>query len=273
VRSALVATIAVLGPASAIAGPFQDWVVAYSPIQLQCARFREAGESSIYTESGGRIRNQTSQRRGLWQFRTSPGKSGIALEAWLDSLSVIRSSAETTISPDTDGLLGGRYRGILSTLGVYVSQTQPFVPDEVAEVAGMATAMNDFFPQLPPTPLPIGKSWTDSAGLTIRRLADSSLSGLPLFRYELERRTQTRVGATRGDSTLVPHKQVSEERGTFVWHPSLGLVRWDRRIVLDTAVPVSRTVRQPVRSRVEQQITVTRDLTGDPPVCGKKGTD
>jgi hypothetical protein len=272
VRSAFVTTIVVLWPASGIAGPLQDWIVAYSHIQLQCARFHEAGESSIYTESGGRIRNQTSQRRGSWQFRASPGKSGVALEAWLDSLSLMRSSAETTISPDTDGLLGGRYRGILNPVGVYVTEAQPFIPDEVAEVAGMATAMDDFFPRLPPTPLLVGKSWTDSAGLTIRRLADSSLSGLPLFRYELERRNQTRVAATRGDSTLVPHTQVSEERGTFVWHPTLGLVRRDRKIVLETSVPVSRTVRQPVRSKVEQQITVIRDLTGDPTACGKEGT-
>jgi hypothetical protein len=150
---------------------------------------------------------------------------------------------------------------------VYTSQTAPFVPDEVAEVAGMASALDDFFPPLPPKPLAVGKSWTDSGSLTIRRLADSSLSGLPLFRYELKRKAETRVAAIRGDSTQVPHKQVSEEHGTFVWHPRLGLVRRDRKIVLETAVPVSRSVRRPVRSRIEQQISVTRDLTGDPTVC------
>lgn len=265
--TALLVAIFLLGPSVRTAGPSQDWVVAYSHTQLQCARFHETGQSSIHTESAGRTRDQTSERRALWQFRAAPGQSGITLEAWLDSLAVTRSSPETTISPDTDGLLGGRYRGTLSPGGVYIRQTAPFVPDEVAEVAGMASALDDFFPPLPPKPLPVGKSWADSGRLTIRRLADSSLSGLPLFRYELKRRVETRVAAARGDSTQVPHKQVSEEHGTFVWHPTLGLVRRDRKIVLETTVPVSRSVRRPVRSRVEQQISVTRDLTGDPTIC------
>jgi hypothetical protein len=60
---------------------------------------------------------------------------------------------------------------------------------------------------------------------------------------------------------------VSEEHGVFVWHPLLGLVRRERNIVVETAVPTSRTVRQPVRSKVEQRIVVARDLTGDPTVC------
>jgi hypothetical protein len=267
VPTALLVAILLLGPSVRTPGPSQDWVVAYSPSQLQCARFHETGQSSIHTESGGRIRDQTSERRALWQFRATPGKSGIALEGWLDSLTITRTSPETTISPDTDGLLGGRYRGSLSPAGTYTSEARPFVPDEVAEVTGMATALDDFFPPLPPKHLPVGKSWTNSKSLTIRRLADSSLSGLPLFRYELERKLETRVTATREDSTQVPHKQVSEERGTFVWHPTLGLVRRDRKIVLETTVPVSRSVRRPVRSRVEQQISVTRDLTGDPTIC------
>lgn len=260
-RSALVLTAALVWM------PQQDWVVAYAPQQLQCARFLEDGESRIQTETGGRIRHQTSERRGYWQFRASRSDDGIALEAWLDSLTLSRRSPELTISPDTDGLLGGRYRGVLSRTGAYTSEVQPFIPDEVAEVAGMATALEDFFPPLPPMQLEVGKSWTDSAGLTIRRLPDSSLSGLPLFQFELHRKGETRVSAKRGDSLSVPHRQMSEENGSFVWHPTLGTLRRDRRIVVQTSVPVSRTVRRPVRSRLEQRIVVTRDLRGDPTVC------
>jgi hypothetical protein len=227
----------------------------------------EAAESQIQTEMGGRRRHQTSERRGVWQFRAAPSGQEITLEAWLDSLVLTRRSAETAITPDTDGLLGGRYRGTLSGSGTYSSQVQPFVPDEVAEVAGMATALDDFFPPLPSRQLEPGERWTDSRGSTIRRLPDSALSGLPLFRFELERKSETRVAAKPGDTLTLPLRQVSEERGTFVWHPLLGLVRRDRRIVVQTAVPASRTVRQAVRSKVEQRVTATRDLSGDPTRC------
>jgi len=242
--------------------PHQHWVVAYTPRQLQCARFQEVSESAIQTETGGKIRNQTSERRGYWKFRATRWGDAIALEGWLDSLALSLKSPEVTIRPDTDGLLGGRYRGVLSPGGAYTGEEQPFVPDEVAEVAGMATALDDFFPSLPAAPVEVGKSWNDSAGLTIRRLPDSALSGLPLFRFTLERTSEVRVPPKRGDSLSVPHRQVSEESGMFVWHPTLGLVRRDRRIVVQTSVPASRVVRQPVRAKVEQRIVVTRDLRG-----------
>ena len=266
-RNAFVVTAFLLCVPHRGAGSGQDWVVAYAPSQLQCARFQETSQSTIQTQASGRTRSQTSERRGLWQFRAAPSKTAIFLEAWLDSLTLTRQSAEATISPDTDGLLGGRYRGVLSPTGAYTSEARPFVPDEVAEMADMATALDDFFPPLPPGPLPVGKAWTDSRGLTVRRLPDSSLSGLPLFRFELERRGEIRVVAKRGDTLSVPRRQVTEERGSFIWHPTLGLVRRDRKIVVQTAVPMSRTVRQPVRSKVEQQIVVARNLSGDPTIC------
>jgi hypothetical protein len=264
---ALTAFVLLLPAVGLAKHPGQDWALRYTPRQLHCARFLETGESRIQTESSGRTRHQTSERRGLWQFRAAPSDQEIALEGWLDSLSVSRRSDETTIKPDTDGLVGGRYRGSLSAEGVYSSRSRPFVPDEVAEVAGMATALDDFFPPLPDIQLEPGKAWTDSRGLTIRRLQDSALSGLPLFRFELERESQTRTNAKRGDSLTIPLRQLSKEQGAFVWHPLLGLLRRERNIVVQTSVPVSRAVRQPVRSKVEQRITITRDLAGDPTVC------
>jgi hypothetical protein len=242
-------------------------VVQYAAKQLDCARFVETSDSRIQSVSAGRTRQQSSERRGRWQFRASPGNQAIALEGWLDSLTVSRRSPETTISPDTDGLLGGRYRGTLSPSGAYSSRARPFVPDEVAEVAGMATALDDFFPPLPPHPLAVGQRWTDSVGLIIRRLPDSAVSGVPLYRFALERTGETRTAAKRGDTLTLPLRQVSEERGTFVWHPLLGLLRRDRRIVVETAVPVSRKVRQAVRSKVGQRVTLTRDINGDPTSC------
>jgi hypothetical protein len=243
----------------------QDKGLGYTAHQLDCAGFLETGESRILTEAGGRTRNQTSTRRGIWQFRAVPTSRHVALEGWLDSLTVTRRSEETAISPDTDGLLGGRYRGTLTPRGIYTSRTRPFVPDEVAEVAGMHNALDDFFPPLPPRALKEGEIWTDSRGLTIRRLPDSALSGTPLYRFELERRSEARSAETPADTLPLRLQQKSNEQGEFVWHPQLGLLSRDRRIVVETTVPPSRSVRQAVRSKVEQRITLARDL--DPPGC------
>jgi hypothetical protein len=241
--------------------PPQEWAVRYTANQLNCAGFLETVSSEILTEAAGRTRRQTSDRRGVWQFRAAPSKDDVALEGWLDSLALSRRSPETTISPDTDGLLGGRYRGTLSRTGIYTSSVRPFVPDEIAEIAEMRGALEDFFPPVPSRPLRAGEVWTDSLGLTIRRLPDSALSGVPLLRFALESRRESRAAPTPSDTLPLKLRQKSEERGEFVWHPLLGLLRRDRKIVVETTVPPSHSVRQAVRSKVDQQITVVRDLT------------
>lgn len=238
----------------------QDTIIGYTAKQLDCARFLEIGDSRILTEAGGRTRRQTSARRGTWQFRASPADRQLTLEGWLDSLTITRRSEETAISPDTDGLMGGRYRGTLSRTGDYTARSHPFVPDEVAEVAGMDNALDDFFPSLPGRALKQGETWTDSLGLTIRRLPDSASSGVALYRFELHKRGEARAAPTMGDTVPLKFRQKTEERGQFVWHPLLGLVRRHRTIVVETTVPPSRSVRQAVRSKVEQRITLIRDL-------------
>ena len=243
------------------ASPGQEPVVAYSASQLDCAGFLETVSSDIRTEAAGRIRHQTSERRGVWRFRAAPSNADVALEGWLDSLALSRRSPEASINPDTDGLLGGRYRGTLTKSGVYSGKVSPFVPDEVAEIAEMSGALNDFFPPLPPRALRPGQEWSDSLGLTIRRLPDSALSGVLLFRFAVASRKELRAVPTPADTVPLKLRQTSQERGEFVWHPFLGLLRRDRRIVVETTVPPGRSVRQAVRSRVEQHITVVRELT------------
>lgn len=239
----------------------------YDARHLDCARYLETAESDILTQSGGRKREQTSGRRGVWRFRAKPADGDVALEAWLDSLSLWRRSAETTLRPDTDGLIGGRYRGILTGGGVYSSRVQPFVPDEVAEVAGMATAVDDFFPPLPLRQLRPGEEWRDSLGLRIRRLPDSALSGVALHRFALESIRESRSAATERDTVPLQLHQLAREQGTFVWHPLLGLIGRDRTVVVETSVPSSRSVGPAVRSRIEQRIRLRRDLKGSPTGC------
>jgi hypothetical protein len=242
------------------APPWQGSTIGYTANQLDCARFLEIGESKILTEAGGRIRNQTSTRRGVWQFRAAPSNGDVGLEGWLDTLVLTRRSPEAAITPDTDGLLGGRYRGTLGRTGTYTSRVRPFVPDEVAEIAEMSGALDDFFPPVPPRALKIGEEWTDSLGLTIRRLSDSVHSGVSLLRFALESRKESRAAPTPADTLPLKLRQTTAEEGEFVWHPVLGLIRRDRRIVVETTVPPSRSVRQAVRSKVEQRIIVARDL-------------
>jgi hypothetical protein len=269
--SVRIGVLSVLLWAAGSAGHAQSQAVAvrYSSPQLNCAQFLETAESNIQTETSGRILKQTAGRRGVWQFRAKPVVEGMSLEGWLDSLSLWRKSRETTVRPDTDGLLGGRYRGTLNGSGTYLSQARPFVPDEVAEVAGMGTALDDFFPPLPPRLLRPEQAWSDPSGVTIRRMADSGMSGVPLYRFALEVKREARSNPMPNDTAPLRLRQVSREHGTFVWHPLLGLLRRDRLIVVETSVPAGRTIRQPVRSRVEQRITVLRDLTVPPEHNGR----
>jgi hypothetical protein len=235
--------------------------VRYNAAQLNCAQFLENADSDIQTQSGGRVQKQTAGRSGVWQFRATPAEGGLSLEGWLDTLSVWRQSRDVTLRPDTDGLLGGRYRSLLSWSGRYTSQARPFVPDEVAEVAGMGTVLDDFFPPLPTRPIRPGQSWTDSAGVTVRRMADSGTSGVALYRFELAIQRESTSTPIPKDTLALRLRQVSREHGSFVWHPSVGLIRRDRRIVVETSVQAGGTIRQPVRSRIDQRIMVERDLT------------
>jgi hypothetical protein len=245
----------------------QEPELRYRAEQLNCGRFLETAESKILIQSGGRGREQTAGRTAVWQFRATPAGGGMALEGWLDSLGLWRRSAETTIRPDTDGLIGGRYRGTLSPLGAYGSKARPFIPDEVAEVAGMGSALDDFFPPLPPGTLKPGQGWSDSV-VTIRRLPDSALSGVLLYRFAVEARRSATSAEPQGDTLPLQLQQSSVEHGTYVWHPVLGLLRRERRLLVQTTVPASRSVPRAVRSRIEQRITVERDLRVPPQMAG-----
>jgi hypothetical protein len=265
-----IAVILLVG-GSSLGAQAADSALQYRPEQLHCSRFFESSESRILTQSGNQGREQTSGRIGVWQFRATGADSGLMLEAWLDSLTLWRRSKEAVIRPDTDGLLGGRYLGTLSPRGTYAGQRWPFIPDEVAEVAGMATALDDFFPPLPSRQLQAGEVWRGSPGLTLQRLGDSALSGVPLYRFRLELRKVSQESDTERDSIPLELRQVSRETGTFVWHPTLGLIRRERNIVVETTVPPGGPVRHAIRSRIQQHIRVTRDLNAagaHPPHCG-----
>ena len=229
----------------------------YTASQLHCARFLESARSEVRTETARGGVEATVERDGIWSFRARDTAGGVSLEAWYDSLALRRRSGDQEVTADTDGLIGGRYRGLLAPDGGYIEHVRPFVPDEVAELADLSTAARDLLPPLPPGALAPGQSWTDST-LTITRLPDTSVAGRPLTHFRLRSRAESRETVPRGDTVPIPVRQTVEEEGDVYWSPASGLARRLRDITIEATVPSGGRVRQPVRSRVEQHVELTR---------------
>ncbi len=230
----------------------------YTAAQLDCATFVDHSAGRLDAETGARRRRETLSRDGILRVRARAADSGIALEAWYDSLAVSRVSPETTLIPDTEGLLGGRYRGALSPDGRYEPRARPFVPDAVAEVADVGRVLDDLLPPLPPRSLAVGEAWSDGAGLELRRLTDSVARGRSLVRLALRVRSESHEATIRGDTTGLAATEVTTEMGQVDWDGTVGLVRRVRHIVVETSVPAGGPLKQPLRSRLEQDATLTR---------------
>jgi hypothetical protein len=240
---------------------------SYAAAQLSCARYLERADSDIRGEAGGRPHDETAGRVGRWIVRAVSAPDGaVGIEAWFDSLTIWRKSGNDVHSPDTDGVIGGRYRGRLSPDGRYTPSARPFIPDDVAQYADLRDAFGDLLPQLPPGALAPGSSWHDDAGLSIERLGDSVTGTLSVERYRLTRRTARRA-APVADTVSIPMRQTTVEEGEFAWDHARGLVARSRTITVDTEVPAGAALRVPVRSRVVQRITVER-MPDDAAACG-----
>jgi hypothetical protein len=239
----------------------------YTVAQLQCARFEENSRGRVVVESAGQRRQETVGRVGRWSLRARDTATGIALEAWYDSLSVWRQGPSGKSIPDTDGLLGGRYRGVLTPAGRYSPVARPFIPDELAEVAELSGALEDLLPRLPTAPLEVGQPWGDSTGLELRRLPDSGAAGRLVRRLRLRARTEASLATVRGDTLSVPAHQVTVEEGQLDWTPRVGLVRWVRHIVVESTIPAGGPIPQAVRSRLEQDVTLSRLAASQPTAC------
>jgi hypothetical protein len=230
---------------------------AYSAAQLHCARFAETSRSDTETETAGGAVQATTERDGVWSFRARESSGGVSLEAWYDSLSLRRRAAGSEVSADTDGLIGGRYRGLLWPSGTYVEMGNPFIPDEVAEIADLAGAARDLLPPLPPVALRPGATWRD-AGIELTRFPDTVVAGRPMLHFRLAGRVEASQALPHGDTVPVPLRQTTIERGDIYWSPVTGLVRRTRDITVDATIPSGGRIRQPVRSRVVQRIELTR---------------
>jgi hypothetical protein len=229
----------------------------YSAAQLHCARFAETSRSETETETARGAVKATTERNGIWSFRARDSSAGVSLEAWYDSLSLRRRAAESEVSADTDGLIGGRYRGLLRPAGTYVEIARPFIPDEVAEVADLAPAARDLLPPLPPTALQPGESWRDG-GVELTRLPDTTIGGRPMLHFRMDARAEASQVVPHGDTVPVPLRQITTERGDIYWSLASGLIRRTRDITVEASIPSGGRIRQPVRSRVIQHVELTR---------------
>jgi hypothetical protein len=193
----------------------------------------------------------------VWQLRARDSAGAVVLEGWYDSLAIRRHTPGGDLVPDTDGLIGGRYRGRLAPAGQYEPSARPFIPDEVAEVADLSSALDDLLPPLPPRALRSGETWRGSQ-IAITRLADTVAEGRTLLRFSLDQERHASEATPRGDTVPVALTQTTTEHGTFLWDPALGLVARQREIEVRTSIPAGGRIRAPVRSRVVQHIELTR---------------
>jgi hypothetical protein len=223
----------------------------YSPEQLACAAFREVVRSSIRSESGTIVREETAGRDGvvLMQAVRRDSGSGLALTAWYDSLLVYREGPEGRTVPDAEGLLGGRWRGTLTPLGRYLGAEFPFIPDEVAEIADLRGVMSDFLPLL---------AVEDPRQGTLRRLGDGSHGGMTVERYAWNLRWRADTSGTVNDTLVVPMRRDISESGTLSWDRLSGPVAWERTISVTGRIDPKGPIRRGMRSTVVQRVRVER---------------
>lgn len=235
----------------------------YHRLQLDCSTYRQSVHSTIELESRGQRSRESSDRDGRLRLRAVARDTLLQLEAWFDSLVVVREGAGERLVPETDGLIGGRYTGLLNRSGGFTSTDTPFVPDEVAQVAEVSDALAELLPPLPPGPLRPGAGWRDGFGTVIQRMPDGTRDGRRVERYRLTRRLEREERRLLPDSSEVVAQRRESERGSYDWAPDVGLVRWERTITVDVEVPAGEVVKQPFRTRIQQQVTVERVAAGE----------
>jgi hypothetical protein len=259
-------SVAMVAAVSLGAAADQPAAIRYQSSQLRCAAFAETIRTRIRGESDGAVVTDKAGRDGILIVRARDTTGGLSIEAWYDSLAVWRLTDTGRESPDVEGLIGGRYRGRLSPTGGYLGRTVPFIPEEVAEVADLAPAVNEFFPLVPPVPLAVGREWAggDSLDLKIKRLADEVIGGEVVRRFEWRGTRRVARESAVAESLAVTVDQLIKERGELQWSGREGPLRWSRHLVINARIPPRGGVRRSVTSVIEQDIEVIRRVELEP---------
>jgi hypothetical protein len=232
-RAALATTLALLLIQSAPA--------RYTIQSLGCAAFLEQVRTQIRSHTGSVVREERAGRDGILVIHAVRADSGLSVEAWYDSLTVWREGPEGRIAPETDGLVGGRWRGWLSDDGRYRGDATPFIPDDISEIAELSGVMEDFLPRLPGRTLGAGE------------------------RYAWTRHSASDTTAQPRDTVAVPVRREIDEKGELTWDRTFGPARWERTLVLTVRVNPGGAIRRGMRSAITEEIQVTR--LERPPAC------
>lgn len=232
----------------------------YFPLQVDCARYRQQADAAIVMEAGRERSRESTGRNGVMVLRAirNPTDSIIQLESWFESLQLWREGSGERLEPDTDGLIGGRFHATLTPSGGMLATDTPFLPDDIAQVTDLSTALVSLLPPLPPDPLTPGRGWRDDFGTVISRMPDGTIAGRRVERYRLIRRSSRPETHQLPDSSEVRATRTESETGIFSWSAEVGLVLWERDLTDELQVEKGGVVKHPFRTRIEQRVTVTR---------------
>ncbi len=236
----------------------------YTAEQLRCAAYLEEVRTTVDVRRGVEVWQEKGTRSARLQFRAQTAEAGIGFEAWYDSLLVRHDGREGSLQPDTDGLIGGRWLGLLTPHGEARLDARPFLPPELRAVSDLSDALQDFLPQLPTAALAPGDRWSDSLGLEVERLRDSVAPNATFQRYRWRITGRGGPAPIAGDSSARLRHRITDE-GTVAWSPARGPLAWRRAIVVETDVMPGRASLGAVQGRVAQAIDVIR--VTDPPEC------
>lgn len=246
----------------------------YGAEQFSCAVFDERRTTLLRSEVGAERREETVRREGTFVLQArGSAADGVRLVGWYDALTLRRRNADGELAPDTDGVLGGEFGGVLTADGAWRGEDRPWVPPAVGDVSDIGRTMEDLLPPLPAIPLRAGGTATDTAGLRLTRLADSMHAGRTVQRYTLREVRDRPLTLNAGEAGPDAKETITRE-WTLAFADGAGLLRMERRTLAEATVPRSATVRRPVRAASEERLVLRRleaarvaacDAAGVPP--------
>ena len=254
---------AVLGLLGFLVGelPAQSAPPGYTARILDGAVFSERVRSQVRTQAGFGSREESVGRNAEWRLVVDSVGPPLWITAWYDSLALWRSGPEGRITPDPDGIIGGWFKGVITESGIVTLKVLPFVPAEIAEVSDLSTAFATLLPRLPGRALPVGGTWQDSTGLRIFRRPDSLAGSRRLERYRWDQERTDTTYQTESDSLTFTVMTDAQESGELVWDSEWGPVAWKRSTATEITIPAAGSVLRPARSRVVEEVVVSRRLS------------
>ena len=250
----MVVALAMVAPCGGTLAAQVGSAIRYQPELLACVAFHQSVLSDLETVHGEDRRTETTGWEGNLVLRAEADTGGVlSVVAWFERLRVWRDMPEGRIEPATDGMLGGRYRGVLRSDGDYHAVTVPFIPDAVSAIAAMDKALDELFPPLPTAPLVPGGATTGGRRWRFHRLSDTLAAGGTALRLRLLRSDTTSVSVDWGGGQVSQGASVEEEWGRVLWRPGVGPLSWVRRITTVVTFPPATVSARPVRTDVRQE--------------------